>query len=327
MMKKVLVTGATGFLGKYVVEELVEHGYQVRAFGRNSKVGRSLENTSVSFFQGDLTNADDVTEACKEMNLVVHAGALSTVWGPWEDFYRANVLGTKYVLEACRQAGIQRLVYVSSPSIYAAPKDQLGIKESDAPEENNLNNYIRSKLASEKLFKDYPDVPSIILRPRGLFGIGDTSILPRVINLSQKIGIPLIGDGRQLMDMTCVENVALAIRLALEVPEAKGEVYNITNGEPRAFRDLLEESLTGLGYPIKYRKIPASLLSGIASGLEFLYKSLNLKGEPPLTRYTYYLLRYSQTLDISKAMRELGYRPKISISEGIEQYVQDYRKH
>ena len=129
------------------------------------------------------------------------------------------------------------------------------------------------------------------------------------------------------MDMTCVENVALAIRSALEAPEAKGEVYNITNGEPRAFRDLLEESLTGLGYPIKYRKIPASLLSRIASSLEFIYKTLNLKGEPPLTRYTYYLLRYSQTLDISKAERELGYHPKISISEGIEQYVQDYRKH
>ena len=326
-MKTVLVTGATGFLGKYVVDELVEHGYQVRAFGRNSKVGRSLENSSVSFFKGDLTKADDVLEACKGMDLVVHAGALSTIWGAWEDFYHANVLGTKYVLEACRQTGIQRLVYVSSPSIYAAPKDQLAIKESDAPEENNLNNYIRSKLASEKLFKDYSDVPSIILRPRGLFGIGDTSILPRVINLSQKIGIPLIGDGRQLMDMTCVENVALAIRLAIEAPEAKGAVYNITNGEPRAFRYLLEESLTGLGYPIKYRKIPASLLSGIASSLEFIYKTLNLKGEPALTRYTYYLLRYSQTLDISKAQRELGYHPKISISEGIEQYVQDYRKH
>ena len=326
-MKTVLVTGATGFLGKYVVDELVEHGYQVRAFGRNSKVGRSLENSSVSFFQGYLTKADDVLEACKGMDLVVHAGALSTVWGPWEDFYQANVLGTRYVLEACRQTGIQRLVYVSSPSIYAAPKDQLAIKESDAPEENNLNNYIRSKLASEKLFNDYPDVPSIILRPRGLFGIGDTSILPRVINLSQKLGIPLIGDGRQLMDMTCVENVALAIRLAIEASEAKGEVYNITNGEPRVFRDLLEESLTGLDYPIKYRKIPASLLSGIANSLEFIYKTLNLKGEPPLTRYTYYLLRYSQTLDISKVERELGYHPKISISEGIEQYVQDYRKH
>ena len=216
---------------------------------------------------------------------------------------------------------------MSSPSIYAAPRDQLGIKESDAPQENRLNNYIRSKLASEKLFNDYPDVSSVILRPRGLFGIGDTSILPRVLNLSQKIGIPLIGDGRQLMDMTCVENVALAIRLALEIHQAAGEVYNITNGEPRAFRDLIEETLRGLGYPIRYRKIPAPLVSAISSSLEFIYKSLKLKGEPALTRYTYYLLCYSQTLDISKAERDLGYRPKITISEGIEQYVQDYRKH
>lgn len=326
-MKKVLVTGATGFLGKYVVEELVEHGYQVRAFGRNRAIGQSLVNASVTFIQGDLTNQEDLTKACQEMDMVVHAGALSTVWGPWEDFYQTNVLGTKHVLEACREAKIERLVYVSSPSIYAAPRDQLDIKESDAPQENRLNNYIRSKLASEKLFKDYPDVSSVILRPRGLFGIGDTSILPRVLNLSQKIGIPLIGDGRQLMDMTCVENVALAIRLALETPQAAGEVYNITNGEPRAFRNLIEETLRGLGYPIRYRNIPAPLVSVISSSLECIYKSLKLKGEPALTRYTYYLLRYSQTLDISKAERDLGYRPKITISEGIEQYVQDYRKH
>lgn len=326
-MKKVLVTGATGFLGKYVVEELVEHGYQVRAFGRNRAIGQSLVNASVTFIQGDLTNQEDLTKACQEMDMVVHAGALSTVWGPWEDFYQTNVLGTKYILETCREAKIERLVYVSSPSIYAAPRDQLDIKESDAPQENRLNNYIRSKLASEKLFKDYPDVSSVILRPRGLFGIGDTSILPRVLNLSQKIGIPLIGDGRQLMDMTCVENVALAIRLALETPQAAGEVYNITNGEPRVFRDLIEETLRGLGYPIRYRKIPAPLVSAISSILEFIYKNLKLKGEPALTRYTYYLLRYSQTLDISKAERDLGYRPKITISEGIEQYVQDYRKH
>ena len=326
-MKKVLVTGATGFLGKYVIEELSQQGYQVRAFGRNCKVGQSLENSLVSFFQGDLTKPEDLMKACQGMDMVVHAGALSTVWGSWQDFYQANVLGTQYVLEACREAGVQRLVYVSSPSIYAAPKDQFAIKESDAPQENKLNNYICSKLASEKLFKDYPDVPSIILRPRGLFGIGDTSILPRVLKLSQKIGIPLMGDGRQLMDMTCVENVALAIRLALETPQASGQVYNITNGEPREFRSLIEETLRGLGYPIKYRKIPAPLLSAIASTLEFIYKILHLKGEPALTRYTYYLLRYSQTLDISKAERDLGYCPKISISEGIEQYVQDYRKH
>lgn len=324
---KVLVTGATGFLGKYVVKELVAEGYFVRAFGRNEAVGQSLVSDLVEFFKGDLSSKQAVEEACKGVEMVVHAGALSTVWGPWESFYQANVLGTQHVLEACRTNKIKRFVYVSSPSIYAAPKDQIGIKEEDAPAENHLNNYIKSKLLSEKLFPAYPDVPSIILRPRGLFGVGDTSILPRVLKLSQKIGIPLIKEGKQLMDMTCVENVALAIALALKANQAEGQVYNITNGEPTPFKELIEEALQGLGLPIRYKKLPAFLLGGLASSLEVLYRVLPLKGEPPLTRYTYYLLRYSQTLDISKAREELGYEPCISIKEGIAQYVQDYRKH
>ena len=324
---KVLVTGATGFLGKYVVKELVAEGYFVRAFGRNKAVGQSLVSDQVEFFKGDLSSKQAVEEACKGVEMVVHAGALSTVWGPWESFYQANVLGTQHVLEASRTNKIKRLVYVSSPSIYAAPKDQIGIKEEDAPTENHLNNYIKSKILSENLFPAYPDVPSIILRPRGLFGVGDTSILPRVLKLSQKIGIPLIKEGKQLMDMTCVENVALAIALALKADRAEGQVYNITNGEPTPFKELIEEALQGLGLPIRYKKLPAFLLSGLASSLEVLYRVLPLKGEPPLTRYTYYLLRYSQTLDISKARKELGYEPRISIMEGITQYVQDYRKH
>lgn len=325
-MKKVLVTGATGFLGKYIVKELSQHGYQVRAFGRNKTIGQALENSFVSFYQGDLTKKKDIEEACKGMDYVVHAGALSTVWGDWESFYQTNVMGTQYVLESCQKQKVKRLVYISSPSIYTAAKNQFNIKESEAPQENNLNNYIRSKLASEKLFEKYPNVPSIILRPRGLFEIGDTSILPRVIKLSQTFGIPLISGGKQVMDMTCVENVALAIRLALEAASAHGQVYNITNGEPKIFKELVEETLKGLGYPVKYRKVPSFLLSFIASGLKLIYKTFKLKGEPPLTRYTYYLLRYSQTLDIHKAKKELGYRPKISISEGIEQYVKHYRK-
>lgn len=324
---KVLVTGATGFLGKYVVKELVAEGYFVRAFGRNEAVGQSLVSDQVEFFKGDLSSKQAVEEACKGVEMVVHAGALSTVWGPWESFYQANVLGTQHVLEASRTNKIKRLVYVSSPSIYAAPKDQIGIKEEDAPTENHLNNYIKSKLLSENLFPAYPDVPSIILRPRGLFGVGDTSILPRVLKLSQKIGIPLIKEGKQLMDMTCVENVALAIALALKADRAEGQVYNITNGEPTPFKELIEEALQGLGLTIRYKKLPAFLLGGLASSLEVLYRVLPLKGEPPLTRYTYYLLRYSQTLDISKAREELGYEPRISIKEGIAQYVQDYRKH
>ena len=324
---KILVTGATGFLGKYVIDELLAHDYTIVAFGRNEMIGKTLENERVQFVKGDLSSIEELRQAFQSVDAVVHAGALSTAWGPWKAFYQANVVGTQNILELCREYAVKRLVYVSSPSIYTAGKDQLNIMESDAPKENHLNNYIRSKLASEKLFSDYPDVPSIILRPRGLFGVGDTSILPRVLRLSRKIGIPLIRGGEQLMDMTCVENVALAIRLALEAKEAHGQVYNITNGEPKTFKYLIETTLKGLGEPIRYRKLPAGLVAGVAYSLEGVYRFFQLKAEPPLTRYTYYLLRYSQTLDIQKAQTDLGYYPKMTIEEGIDNYVQHDQAH
>jgi len=137
----------------------------------------------------------------------------------------------------------------------------------------------------------------------------------------------LIRGGEQLMDMTCVENVALAIRLALEAKEAHGQVYNITNGEPKTFKYLIETTLKGLGEPIRYRKIPAGLVAGAAYSLEGVYRLFHLKTEPPLTRYTYYLLRYSQTLDIQKAQTELGYYPKMTIEEGIDNYVHHDQAH
>nr|WP_209550806.1 NAD-dependent epimerase/dehydratase family protein [Streptococcus panodentis] len=324
---KVLVTGATGFLGKYVIEELVEQGYEVRAFGRNQKAGQALQGPSVEFFAGDFSQEEDIFAACEGVDAVVHAGALSTIWGPWEQFYRANVLGTKRVLEACRHFGIKRLVYISSPSIYAAARDQLDIKETDAPKENELNFYIKSKLQAERVISQYPQVPSVILRPRGLFGIGDTSIFPRVLRLSQQFAIPLIKNGQQLMDMTCVENAALAVRLALEMPQAHGQVYNITNGEPHSFKDLLDQALEGLQVRKRYVKLPAGLLAFLAQSFESIYRFFRIKKEPPLTLYTYYLMRYSQTLDISAAVRDLGYRPRLTISEGIAKYVQNYRNN
>ncbi len=170
---------------------------------------------------------------------------------------------------------------------------------------------------------------SIILRPRGLFGVGDTSILPRVLRLSRKIGIPLIRGGEQLMDMTCVvENVALAIRLALEAKKHTGRFIILQMGEPKTFKYLIETTLKGLGEPIRYRKIPAGLVAGAAYSLKGVYRLFfHLKAEPPLTRYTYYLLRYSQTLDIQKAQTELGYYPKMTIEEGIDNYVQHDQAH
>ena len=324
---KVLVIGATGFLGTYIVKELLQAGYTVHAFGRNRTIGHQLTQTGAQFICGDFVRYTDIEQACRDMDYVIHAGALSTIWGPWHDFYQTNVVGTEHVLQACQQHHIKRLVYISSPSIYAAPRHQLQIKEHEAPPSNSVNNYIKSKLLSEQKVAAYPLVPTVILRPRGLFGIGDTSVLPRVLKMSQTRGIPLVDGGQQWVDMTCVENVALASRLAMEQPNVAGHVYNITNGEPYLFKDLVELALNAMELPKKYRSINGNMLHALAQIIEGSYKLLHLKKEPPLTVYTYYLMRYSQTLDISKAVQELGYTPKISIKEGIERYAQHYLSH
>ena len=211
---KVLLTGATGFLGKYVIEELKNNSYQVVAFGRNEKVGKTLIDKNVEFYKGDLNNIDDLFKAAKNCSAVIHAAALSTVWGKWEDFYNVNVLGTKNVVQVCEEKKL-KLVFVSSPSIYAGAKDQLDVKEDEAPKENSLNYYIKSKIMAENIIKS-SNLNYMIIRPRGLFGVGDTSIIPRLLDLNKKIGIPLFVDGKQKVDITCVENVAYALRLALE---------------------------------------------------------------------------------------------------------------
>ncbi|MGT2961577.1 NAD-dependent epimerase/dehydratase family protein [Streptococcus sp. S784/96/1] len=323
---RVLITGATGFLGKYIIEELVSSGYQIVAFGRNEIVGHSLESSQVTFVKGDLTNIEDVRKAALGVDAIIHAGALSDVWGLWQDFYHSNVIGTQNVLTVCEELNIKRLVHISSPSIYAKADHQFNISEEEAPLENNLNYYIKSKLMAEQLVAQSA-VPTVVLRPRGLFGIGDVSIVPRLLRTNNTIGIPLLNKGKQFVDMTCVENVAYAIRLCLEHEKAPGQIYNLTNDEPMPFKDLLDLFFKASGNSPHYRKLPAKPLEVIVTLIEGIFLKCRLKKEPPLTRYTFYLLAYSQTLSIDKIKRELGYRPKLSIVEGVQKYVDYHRKH
>ena len=220
---------------------------------------------------------------------------------------------------------MKRLVFVSSPSIYAGKCDRLNIRETDCDASNCLNYYIESKILAEKVLREQRGVPCVIIRPRGLFGIGDGSIIPRLIKANRRSGIPLFRGGHNLVDITCVENAALALRLAIESEAAAGEVYNITNGEPREFRAILEELFRELGEKPRYLRLPLGLLYGVACLAERIYRLFRLNGEPPFTRYTICTLGYSQTLNIEKAEWELGYRPIISLSAGIRKYAKGER--
>jgi len=320
-MATVLITGVTGFLGGYAVREMLDAGYTVRGFGRDAAKAAQLEGEcGITVHRGDLADENAVSHALDGADFCIHAGALSTVWGHWRDFYAANVQGTQNVLSGCLKQGIKRLVFVSSPSIYTAPRDQINLTESDAPADNRLNHYIRSKILAENLVRQ-SGVPSVIIRPRGLFGVGDTSIIPRLLARNRSIGIPLVKGGQHLTDLTCVENVAYALRLALQTEAAVGQTYNITNGEPQPFVDLLAQFFQAAGQKMNARRVSKQGLWAAANALETVFRLLGMAKEPPVTRYTACLLTYSQTLNIQKAQRELGYAPRISIAQGIEHYV------
>lgn len=328
---RVLITGATGFLGGYAVREFLNAGFEVLAHGRNLDALKRLALLGATPVAGDLAQLTTTQLALpgRPIHAVVHVAALSTPWGPWRDFEAANVTGTENVVQFMERNGVPRLVYVSSPSVYARRGDHLGITEDQFDPGNRLNNYIRSKIAAESLLARAHAqgriAELIMLRPRGLIGAGDTSVAPRLLSAYQKIGVPLFGGGKNLVDLTAVENVACALRLSVQAAHAEGQVYNISNGDPRPIKDLLEILFQQLDLPPKYRAASPTVFYGLGAVLEGICKLLPKQPEPPLTRYTVTTIAYAQTLDITAAQTDLGYRPLVTVEEALAAFAAQYR--
>lgn len=325
-IKQALITGATGFLGGYVVDEFQRHGYSIVATGRDPRKLASLESDQVRTVQCRLDQLGTLKEP---VDIVVHAAALSSPWGTWDQFQKHNVDGTQRVIDFCLANGTKRLVYVSSPSIYSGWGHRYAIREDDYDPTNHLNHYIRSKIMAEKLIRQAQNqgLETVIVRPRGLFGVGDSSIIPRLLRANDKIGIPLFDHGRNLVDVTCVENVALGLRLACEKPAASGQVYNLTNGEPRQFKQILDAVFGAIGKTPRYRHMNVSIMYALAGVTEAAYRILPIRSEPMVTKYTAATLAFSQTLDISMAQHDLGFKPTLTLDEGIRRYAADYKQH
>lgn len=329
MKEKILVTGATGFLGKYLVKQLLVEGYEVRALGRNEDLGSVLTEFGAEFCKGDFTDESLCDEYFKGVDYVIHAGALSTVWGKWEDFYNINAEGTRNVCKLCIKHSVKRMVYVSSPSIYSGKKHKFNISETDYDPNNRLNYYIKSKIMAEDIIREYNEkgLYTVVIRPRGLIGIGDTSLIPRILKANDKIGIPLFNGGSNYVDITCVENVAYALLLCVKAENINGQIFNITNGEPMEFKSILEMFLKSINKKAKYLKLPFGMVYGLSNFLEWIYRTFNKKGEPALTNYTVCTLAFSQTLNIENAKEKLGYKPIKTLSEGILEYGAWWTEH
>ncbi len=329
-MKKVLVTGATGFLGSYILKEL-EGKYDITAVGRNRErlVEINSNNNKIECISADLAEPGEVLNF-PESDIVVHSAALSTVWGAKKEFIRNNVTATENIINYCRTKKVRRLVYISTPSIYTGKKDRFNVGESDFDRNNRLNYYIETKIAAEKkvLEAGNGDLDVVIIRPKGLIGIGDTSILPRIIEANNKIGIPVF-KGREdiLADMTSVENVAYSVLLCMEKEGISGEIFNITNGEPTNQKELLKYVSESLGTEFRYKRLSFGRIYIIASVLEGIYSFFKVSREPLLTKYTVCTLAFSQTLNIEKAEKLLGYKPRISLRDEIKRFGKFYKEN
>lgn len=320
---KVLITGGTGFLGQRLALTLQALGDSVTILGRNQAVGRHLAAQGLRFVAADLRDAAAITAACQGQDCVFHCGALSAPWGHFRDFYATNVLGTRHVVQGCLAQRVSRLVHVSTSAVYFTYADQIQIAEA-WPWPKPVGPYAKTKQwAEQEIQAGYQQGLSVItLRPRGIFGPGDTAILPRLLRASDRTGIPLIRQGRAVIDMTYLDNVVYALQCCQQAPDSlSGRVYNISNGEPMSLIDLLERLAQHLDITLRFKPLAFPVAYGLATALEATATLLS-QPEPILTRYTVGLLTFSQTLDIQAATTDLGYQPQVTMDQGLAQFAQ-----
>ncbi|HAA56948.1 MAG TPA: 3-beta hydroxysteroid dehydrogenase [Myxococcales bacterium] len=325
---RILVTGATGFLGGALARRLQDMGHEVTGLGRNAVVGAQLEEDGITFVQADLADAHAMMRACQGQDVVFHSGAKSELWGTMREFYTANVVGTENIVAGCLRHHVERLIHVSTPGIYFTGEDRLDIREWEPLPKKQANAYTQTKLWAEGVVDRAvrEGLPAIILRPRGIVGAGDTSILPRVLKAADSGRLRKIGKGRNIADFTHVENVVDALLLCLEAPkETFGQKYNITNGEPVVLWDILSTFCGWMGYTLPPGRVPFSIAWNIAYAMEWKSKLVQAKEEPFLTRYGVGLLAKSMTLNIQAAREELGYTPRYDSWDAARDFVDWWR--
>tara|TARA_R110002050_G_scaffold20348_1_gene57668 strand:+ start:55365 stop:56366 length:1002 start_codon:yes stop_codon:yes gene_type:complete len=320
---KILLTGATGFLGWRTLEKLVdlEEVTSIIATGRSIKATHYVEHPKAIYILGDLSDENFVNKLVTDVDFIIHAAGLSSPWGTEKEFIQANLIPQQLLIKAAKDANIKRFVFISTPSLYFELRDKFQIKESDPLPNPFINHYCSTKRNAE-IALEKSGISYVILRPRALTGRGDTVIMPRLIRACDEGKLKVIGNGQNSVDLTAVSNVVDAILLGLSVGE-KGinKTYNITNGSPVKLWDSIAYLLPKVKREMPQKKIPFSVAVNIARVLEWVSR-LTTQKEPALTVYSIGILAMNFTLDISKAKKYLGYQPKATSAEALDEFAQ-----
>lgn len=324
---RVLVTGASGFIGMHAAKRLAGRGYEVLATGRDRDRLSPLEAIDCLLAEADL--ASDRLDALLEgADAVIHCAARASPWGKRAAFWHDNVLATERLLDAARRAGtVRRFVFISSPSIYFRYRDQQQLSEAFTPPGRWPTPYAETKWVAERRVCAVPELGPVVLRPRAVFGPGDRAIAPRLIAIARRGIFPLPGGGDAWVDLTYIDNVVDAIVRALEGnSDIEGRSFNITNGEPVQVRELVTRLFSLLGMPVRQVSVPRRVALMSARLSELVARMRPGQPEPGVTLYGIGLLAYTQTLSLEAARGMLGYVPHVSLQTGLERYAQWWKQ-
>jgi nucleoside-diphosphate-sugar epimerase len=309
---------------------LLADGARVISVSRSSYP--ELEARGVRCVRADLADAADADAlgaAMEGAEVVFHVAARAGYWGPRAAYWEANVEGTRNVLAACRAAGVGRLVYTSSPSVCFDGRDHLEASNDLPYARRFLAAYPASKAAAEALVleADGSDLATVALRPHLIFGPRDPHLVPRLVARARAGRLSVVGDGRNRVGLTYVDNAAhahlCAARALKPGAPCAGRAYFVTNGESVVLWKWITALLERLGVAPPRRRIPLAAARSVGALAELLWRGLRLSGEPPMTRFVALQLATTHTYDMQPTRRDLGYTELVGMTEATERLVAD----
>jgi nucleoside-diphosphate-sugar epimerase len=319
-MSTAFVTGGSGFVGGRLIERLAGDGWTVRALARSNRSADAVRALGAEPVKGDLDDVGAMREGARGADVVHHAAAKVEQWGAWDDFLRINVAGTHNALRAAREAGVSRFIHVGTEAALMAGDPLVEVDERAPLRTDSPAMYSASKALAEQAVRQAgaDGFETVVVRPRFVWGAGDTTLLPEMVAMARSGQLKWIGGGENVTDVTHVDNVVEGLVLAAEkgVP---GAAYFVTDGERATFRGFVSQLLETQGVEPPTGTVPVPAATAAAVAAETLWRRTGRPGSPPLTRFVVWVSSQECTIDISLARAELGYAPVKSRAEGLEE--------
>jgi nucleoside-diphosphate-sugar epimerase len=315
----VLVTGATGLVGRHFARRAANAGYEVQAMVRADSDRSALDGTPVRFIDGDLARPETLPEALAEADYVVHTAAHVGDWGPAEKYRAINVVALEHMLYAAERHGrLKRWIQISSLGVYPA-RHHYGTDESVPPDLTGLDGYTQTKAEAEMVINRHVrehGLPAVILRPGFIYGPGDRHAMKRIIEKIEAGKMKFLGRGDRVLNNTSVDNLCDAILLAMEKPGILGETFNIRDERLVTREEFVHAVADFLGKPHP-RHAPEWLGRLIVGPIETIARLRGQEMPPMLTRAQIKFMTLNLDFSIAKAKRELDYRPRVDFRDGI----------